>query len=339
MDDPLIWVRAVHFAATLSVAGVVVFRAVVAEPAFRAAANGPMADLVRRRLARLAWASLALVALSGIAWLMVRSAQMGERSLMDVWSDDVVWTVLFETDFGQVWIVRSALMVLLAAALYPAYFTGKPSPLRRSVVLASAAALVSALALAGHAAAGAGLESLVQESADVLHLVAAASWVGSLVPLALVLGAAATERSVSSLAVARTATLRFSTLAIARPATVLASGTVNTWELAGSVPALTDTDYGRLLLVKIALFLAMVSVAAFNRLRLTPRLVQDRDVSARENALRQLRANSLIEAAIGAAILVIVGALGTLPPGNGQTSHDAAFHSQKLGISLQPPSS
>jgi len=67
MDDPLIWVRAVHFAATLSVAGLVVFRALVGEPAFRAAVNGPMADLVRRRLARLAWATLALVGLSGIA--------------------------------------------------------------------------------------------------------------------------------------------------------------------------------------------------------------------------------------------------------------------------------
>ena len=119
-------------------------------------------------------------------------------------------------------------MVLLAAALYPAYFMRKPSPLRRGVALASAAALVAALALAGHAAAGTGLESLVQESADVLHLLAAASWVGSLVPLALLLGAAASERSESSLAVACTVTLRFSTLGIASVATVLGSGIINT---------------------------------------------------------------------------------------------------------------
>jgi putative copper export protein len=59
----------------------------------------------------------------------------------------------------------------------------------------------------------------------------------------------------------------------------------------------------------------MVSVAAVNRLRLTPRLIQDRDDFARQNALRQLRNNSLIEAGIGAVILLIVGALGTLPPG------------------------
>jgi hypothetical protein len=42
------------------------------------------------------------------------------------------------------------------------------------------------------------------------------------VPLALLLGAAASERSESSLAVARTATLRFSTLGIVSVATVLA---------------------------------------------------------------------------------------------------------------------
>jgi putative copper resistance protein D len=128
-------------------------------------------------------------------------------------------------------------------------------------------------------------------------------------------GAAASFRGESSPALARAATLGFSTLGIASVATVLASGIVNTWGLAGSVPALIGTDYGRLLLVKVALFVVMVSVAAINRLRLTPRLLQGADDSARRDALRQLRNNSLIEAGIGAVILLIVGALGTLPPG------------------------
>ena len=53
---------------------------------------------------------------------------------------------------------------------------------------------------------------------------------------------------------------------------LIATGIVNGWILAGSAPALVGTDYGRLLLAKVALFLAMVAVAAINRLRLTPRL-------------------------------------------------------------------
>jgi len=118
-----------------------------------------------------------------------------------------------------------------------------------------------------------------------------------------------------SLAIARTATQRFSALGIASVATLLASGIVNTWVLAGSVAALRDTDYGRLLLVKVALFLVMVAAAAVNRLVLTPRLVQELDMATGLEALRRLRNNSAIEAAIGAIILVIVGVLGTLPPG------------------------
>jgi putative copper resistance protein D len=100
LDDPLIWVRAVHFAATISVSGVVQFQAFVGDPALRVVgANEPMAGLVRRRLARIAWSSLALVVLSGAAWLMLQSAQMSERPLAALWSDGVLWTVLFGTDF------------------------------------------------------------------------------------------------------------------------------------------------------------------------------------------------------------------------------------------------
>ena len=47
--DPLIGVRAVHFAATLSVSGVVFFLAWVGEPAFRvAAADEAIAAVIRR---------------------------------------------------------------------------------------------------------------------------------------------------------------------------------------------------------------------------------------------------------------------------------------------------
>jgi putative copper resistance protein D len=232
--------------------------------------------------------------------------------------------VLSDTEFGHVWLARSGLIVVLAVATL-AWFEGSgPSRRPRAVAVAGAAALVGSLAFAGHAAAGSGVEGIVQQTADVLHLVAAASWAGALVPLAVLLGAAANDRGEPSVAIARAATLRFSTLGIVSVAIVLTTGIVNTWELAGSVPALFGTDYGRLLLAKVALFLVMLSVAAVNRLRLTPRLLQGADDSACRHALRQLRNNSLIEAAVAAIILVIVGVLGTLPPGNEQTGYRAA---------------
>jgi copper resistance protein D len=85
---------------------------------------------------------------------------------------------------------------------------------------------------------------------------------------------------------------------------------------------LFGTSYGRLLLVKIALFLIMLAIAAVNRTRLTPRLVAGG--TAAGPALRQLRANALVEAVIGALILLIVAMLGTLPPGREDVSAVAA---------------
>jgi copper resistance protein D len=263
--------------------------------------------------------------LTAAALLAVQTASMGERPLSALWSDDLVATVLLDTDFGHVWLARLTLLVLLAAALCPPYF-GVPAPAwRRAIALVLATAFVAALAFAGHAAAGDGTEGFVHEAADVLHLIAAAAWVGALLPLAIVLGTAK-ETGPSALAVARAATLQFSTLGIASVATIVATGIVNTFKLTGSWAALFGTGYGRLLLVKVALFLAMLAIAAVNRIRLTPRLVAGG--AAAGPALRQLRTNALTEAVIGALILFIVAALGTLPPGREDaTASVAAFQS------------
>ena len=96
--------------------------------------------------------------------------------------------------------------------------------------------------------------------------------------------------------------------------TLLATGLVNGWMLVGNVAALVGTNYGRVLCVKLAFFLCMVAIAGVNRLILTPRLRHKQGETARRTA-RQIERNSLIEGALGAAILLIVGLLGTLPPG------------------------
>jgi mono/diheme cytochrome c family protein/uncharacterized membrane protein len=132
-----------------------------------------------------------------------------------------------------------------------------------------------------------------------------------LLPLALLLHAARRDQDEAALAVAQVAVERFSALGVASVATILLTGLINTWFLAGSVPTLVGTDYGRLLLVKVALFFAMVAVAAVNRFVLRPRVV---DGQSRE-ALHWLERNSVLEASIGAIILAIVGMLGTMAPG------------------------
>jgi len=326
VHDPLVYVRALHFAATITVAGVVFFIVFIAEPVFHAADAGtPMPAIIRRRLAWIAWIGLLLTVLSGAAWLVLVTGSISEQSLADVFSENILWIVLSDTDFGRDWLSRFALVCLLAGLFVP-FLSAKParSVWIKLVVVPLAAGLVGTLAWAGHAVGGSGLEGIVHPAADVLHLIAAAAWVGVLLPLALVLGAAA--GNAGSLASARTVTVRFSTLGVVSVGVLLVTGMINTWYLAGSIAALTETDYGRLLLLKIALFLGMVAIAAVNRLRLTPSLVAGASERAARDALRQLRRNTAIEIAAGAIILAIVAVLGVTPPGVDEQAMPHAHH-------------
>ena len=189
-------------------------------------------------------------------WLVLTAESMSGQPLGAL-SHGVLWTVLSQTDFGNNWLLRFAMACLLGG-LFVHFLSAKgvASLWLKTVTVLLAAALVGTLAFAGHAIGGEGIEGVVHPAADVLHLIAAAAWVGALVPLALLL--TMTGEDAGSLAIARTATLRFSTLGIVCVATLLLTGVVNSWYLVGSVSALTGTGYGQLLLCKLALFAVMV---------------------------------------------------------------------------------
>jgi copper resistance protein D len=326
VNDPLIVARAVHFAATLSVAGAAFFQVFIAAPALRAGGDRTaLAAVVRRQLAYIAWIALPLCAISGAAWLLITAQSMSGVALSDVFSEDVLGRVLLQTGFGQDWIARFVLLVLLAGTLVLLLSQRQTKSGWLDIgVVALAAGLAGSLAWAGHAVGAEGIEGIVHPAADFVHLVAAAAWIGTLLPLALLLAAAGHDAM--SVAAARIATIRFSNIGVGSVALLLITGAINTWYLAGSIPALTETDYGRLLLLKIALFLVMVAVAAFNRLHLTPRLVQDEDDATPIDALRRLRRNASLEVAIGAIIITVVAALGTNPPGFEAIIHAHHYH-------------
>jgi len=335
LTDPLIYARGIHFAATILAAGVAFFFVFLVAPALsKSDPKGGVAAL-RTRLAAIAWGSLSLCLLSGAAWLFLTAQSMSGQSLGEVLSQGVIWTVLARTEFGNDWLFRLVVALLLAVtfqAVLPAHRNASRGVAAAAVILA--AALAGSLAWAGHAIGASGSEGIVHPIADVLHLIAAAAWVGTLPLLVLLLAMALRDPAMAGMA--QTATLRFSTLGILSVGTLLATGVINSWYLVGSVTALLGTPYGRLLSIKIALFLAMVAIAGVNRLRLTPRLSRNETATA---AQHQLRRNAAIETLFGVFIVVIVAVMGTEPPAShahhpvyGGLPADAAFvhiHSER----------
>jgi len=307
VNGPLVLTRAVHFAASAATAGTLIFGALVAEPALRAAPEDSAA--VRSRLTQLAWAGLAIAVVSGLVWLVLETMSIADLGFGEAMRSGAVWTVLDETQFGLTAEIRAALVVVLAACLLLDRFV-----LPRWLALLAALALVGAIAWTGHAGSTLGELGDLHLVADVLHLAAASAWFGGLIGLPVLFAVGWRRPGPEWAPLQLDAVRRFSTIGLASVAALIGSGIVNAWILVGSFRALLVTDYGQLFLLKLAVFAAMVGFATVNRLQLTPQLALAVKGEADGGELSALTRNTLIEFALALAIFAIVGLLGTLHP-------------------------
>lgn len=261
IDGPLVLMRAVHFAATATIAGVLMFRAFVAEPALRSSEG--YANL-QSRIAQLAWTGLAVAAVSGVVWLALETMSITGTGFGEAMKSGAILTVANETQFGRVSEIRATLAILLAVCLLLNWFV-----LSRWLALAAALGLVAAIAWTGHAGSTLGQLGDLHLAADVLHLGAASAWIGGLVGLLIVFAVGRRRSALEWAPLQLNAVRRFSIIGIVSVAVLIGSGIVNAWILVGSFRALLVTAYGQLLLLKIAVFSVMVGFAAVNRFWLT----------------------------------------------------------------------
>ncbi len=296
--------RVLHYAATALLEGTFAFWCLIAWP-----------GRLDRRVLGLTWASLLVAVGSGVVWLLSVASSMSGMPLAAALRGGVVNVVLTQTHFGEDWISRGALVVVLAVCL--AVLARTRNRIVGWIGLLASAAFIASLAWAGHGAAADDVPfDFLHLPADILHLLASGAWLGALPMLVLLLLKARSDGSHEAVSDAWAATKRFSVLGIACVGTLLVTGVVNTWFLAGNVPALLGTSYGQLLLLKIALFVMMVAVGGVNQLRLLPCLADVAgDAAVRLHAVRQLGRNASIEASFGVLVLAIVGIIGVLPPG------------------------
>ncbi len=217
-----------------------------------------------------------------------------------------MWTTLTETRYGQLWMLRLALLslcsVTVALALWGREFWRRPAALAGSG-LAIAAPLP--FSLLSHAAAQQeGRAAAI--AADTLHLLAASVWVGGLFMLALVLLPALRPLPVGQRwQVLRTVFAQFSAIGLAAWAVLILSGLYATWLQVGTPAAIWETSYGQTLLLKAALLLPVLALAAFH-------LGLGRSKSkVRGN---RLGVTLVIEALLVVGVMLVVGRLIGLEP-------------------------
>ncbi len=318
--NPLIAVRAIHFVSSVIVVGIVSFDLFIASPVLRAnlQLNGTAAsfnDLTRKVL----WTNLILSLASAFAWLCLLSARIVGKPVDEVIADGTIWTVLSRTQFGFAWETRFLFGAVLAASLLPRRTGSATWQVIAGMLLA--AAYLGSLAFAGHGAEGLGFERNIHLAADFLHLIAAGLWLGGLIPLVLLLACLRRFREEGWVSAAGDIASRFSNLGILAVGILLISGMINVSFLVGGLQNLIATSYGRLLLLKVTLFAAMVCLAGINRQYVLPRLSGGAGIDQGGRAAQSLMRGALAEIALGLGIVAIVGVLGIMPPANDMAAH------------------
>jgi copper transport protein len=213
---------------------------------------------------------------------------------------------LTQTRYGQLWLLRLLLLLLGIGAVIAALWSSV-SRRRPLLVLATVVALALPLpfSLLSHAAAEPeGRTAAI--TADAVHLLAAAIWGGGLLLLAAVFVPSLRPLVVEQRRAAmRVAIPRFSIIGVATLAILALTGLYAAWLHVGTLEALRQTSYGQTLLLKGALLLPILALAAFHFL-LGWRGVGDNPA--------QLGRTLSAEALLVVAVFLVVGRLIGLEP-------------------------
>jgi copper transport protein len=250
----------------------------------------------RRRLRRLAVAGGVAGVLGVALTLVAQAADATGRNLVDAIGDTLDIALDNRTGTIALWRLAALVAATALAALPPVWRS--PVPTALPAVAASGSLL--AASISGHAWTAPNRELSVP--VDVVHVVAAAVWLGGLLALVLVVRALPAGG-------APPLVRRFSGLALGAVALVAVSGTVSAVVQVDSIDGLTSTGYGQLLLVKVAGFLVLVALGFVNRAVIVPKV---------EHALTSLLRSTRAELGVAALVLAVTAVLINQPPARSQ---------------------
>jgi putative copper export protein len=273
MDIVLIGLRGLSLASVLAAFGCSVFAFVI----------GP--DTIRlRRFSLLAALGLTLI------WLICASAAMANAEDL-AQALAALPIVTLDTQFGRLGLARLAAL-LVAIAL------DRQGPSTTLFATALALALQPAM---GHAGATGGTQGNALLISETIHLLAAGAWLGGLLPLLIHLSRLP-PTAASRLSRA------FFPLGLSCVLLLAGTGFLQAIILVDNFSALTASDYGQMITVKLVLFAMLLLLAIANRFIFTDRLQTGRFL---------LLGSVALETGLGLAVILAASRLASLPPVRG----------------------
>ncbi|MCR9151460.1 MAG: CopD family protein [Rhodobacteraceae bacterium] len=296
--DAVTWLsiclKTLAYAATLSAIGSVLVLATLRE----------LSEHGRAALRLTAVASVLAAALFSVLRLPVRASfLMG--GTWDGATDPMILGMVVDSPLGTSVALRLVGLALILAVLWSA---------RAGLVLAVLGACIASasFALRGHALSE---PQIILGALITLHILCLAFWVGAFAPLARAARLDPPERA-GALA------HEFGRRALWAVGLVVLAGGFTLALLGAATPSALSSPYGQMFAVKLVLFAGVLTLAAVNKLTLTPELL-----AGTPGAGARLRRSIGVEAGLVAGILVATAALTTLsaPPGNDDSAQTAIY--------------
>jgi copper transport protein len=355
--------KAVSYAAIAVAVGGVLFLLLVWLPALRDVAGAGdswrlASESFALRLRRIGAATFGVGTLAAALGIVLQGASAGGTSFWDALDPEVIGDVL-GTRAGTAWGLRLVAWALLGIvlvalslrralpALRPASLgaVGQAAPRSgRLAVLGPLALLLGFLvlspALAGHA--GVSDPTVVLLPANAVHVLAMSVWIGGLALVLLALPAATRALDPPDRTRLLSAALaRFSPLALACVAALLATGILQSLFHLTAVSDLWATAFGRAILIKAVLLALLIGLGGLNRQRSLPRL---RRLAAGGEAPgvegRFLRRTLRTETAVLAVVVAVTAALTSYPPPDslaaGPFSTTTEFGAARMELTVEP---
>ncbi|WP_433359609.1 copper resistance CopC/CopD family protein [Actinoplanes sp. CA-142083] len=269
--------------------------------------------------ARLAYGGLGLILVATLASLWTQAPASSGSALWDV-SGTELGQVLTSA-YGLTLIARTAVLAIIAGLLPPLLRRGTSRPRGIALTVLALGGLVT-WPLTGHAAASPLSPAIV--ASDVVHIAAMAVWIGGLITLSVFLLRRTDPRV---LGVVLPAWSRWAALAVVW---LVAGGVVQAVVQVGSVAALWRTDYGRLLIAKVAVLAVVLGTAFFAR-----RMVDRRQVVTGGPA--RMRRAVGIEVLATAVILGLSAVLVQVNPGRSASVDQGAVRDDGVSQTLTCP--
>jgi copper transport protein len=237
-----------------------------------------------------------LIGLAVVGWVLSAMGTVGVLAVQ--WSDaGADLRSVLGSSLGVATVER--LLALALTAILVVLVAARRGRVARSLLaLTAGGSAIAMLAdvLNGHAAAGG--QALIQIIAQWLHVVAVGLWIGGLAALLLVVRGRPDEDKARWVR-------RFSTWAGVGLGAVAVTGVVRAVDELGSIDALLNTDFGRLLIAKTALLALLAVLGAANRFINVPRAAR---------VLAGLRRVATTEVAVGGVVLLLTAILVNVAP-------------------------